>query len=168
VSEASTATWNLIGNPVELAGVDGGNPTDGAKYYLDTWDGYPTARHRFIDQLAAISNPVVLTGDYHAGMLLDVHARPFEAGSPIVAPELMAPPISSLLFSEDVSARTPQLREQINGHGYLKVDVTPDAVLGSFEVLDDVSQVDSPVETRLRVRIDAGSPVAVIEDPPSR
>ena len=79
-AQASTATWNLIGNPVVLGGVDGGNDTDGAAYYLDTWDGYPTARHRFIEQLAAIDNPVVLTGDYHAGMLIDVHERPFEPG----------------------------------------------------------------------------------------
>ena len=39
------------------AGVDGGNAADGAAYYLDTWDGYPTARHRFIDQLAAHRQP---------------------------------------------------------------------------------------------------------------
>ena len=164
VSDASPATWNLIGNPVVLAGVDGGNTTDGAAYYLDSWDGYPTARHRFIDQLARISNPVVLTGDYHAGMLLDVHERPFEEGSPLVAPELMAPPISSALFPDDVSARTPQLRHQINGHGYLKVEVTPSAVAASFQVLDDVQDVDSSITTRLRVSIAAGSPDATVED----
>ena len=44
-------------------------------YYLDTWDGFPDARRRLIEQLAEVDNPVVLTGDYHAGMVLDVHAR---------------------------------------------------------------------------------------------
>ena len=76
----------------------------------------------------------------------------------------MAPPISSPLFPADVTARTPQLRHQINGHGYLKVEVTPDAVAASFEVLDDVQDVDSPITTRLRVSIAAGSPEATVED----
>ena len=163
VSDASPATWNLIGNPVVLAGIDGGDDTDGAAYYLDSWDGYPTARHRFIEQLARLSNPVVLTGDYHAGMLLDVHERPFEEGSALVATELMAPPISSVLFSDDVTERTPQLRNQINGHGYLRVDVTRDEVQAAFEVLDDVADAESGIDTKLRVRIAAGSPEAIVD-----
>ena len=138
-SGSSTATWNLIGNPVVLGGIDGGNDTDGAAYYLDTWDGYPTARHRFIEQLAAIDNPVVLTGDYHAGMLIDVHERPFEPDTAIVATELMSPAISSPLFPADVTERSPQVRRQLNGHGYLVLDVTPDRVHASFRLLDDVS-----------------------------
>ena len=46
--------------PVVLGGVDAGND-DGAAYYLETWDGYPAARLRFIDTLARAANPVVLT-----------------------------------------------------------------------------------------------------------
>ena len=98
-------TWNLLGNPVVLAGVDAGTG-DEPSFYLDTWDGFPDARVRLIGQLAGADNPVVLTGDYHAGMVLDVHERPFE-DTPVVCTELMAPPISSPLFPADVSARTP-------------------------------------------------------------
>jgi alkaline phosphatase D len=158
-SGASTATWNLIGNPVVLAGVDGGNDADGSKYYLDTWDGFPTARHRFIEQLAAIDNPVVLTGDYHAGMVLDVHERPFE-DSALVAPEFMAPPISSPLFPDDVSGRTPQLRQQLNGHGYLTVAVTPDELTVRFQVLADVADPASAIATAATWVVAAGDPDA--------
>ncbi len=157
----STATWNLIGNPVVLAGVDGGNASDGSKYYLDTWDGYPTARHRLIEQLAAVDNPVVLTGDYHAGMVLDVQERPFDEASSIVAPEFMAPPISSPLFPADVSARTPQLHQQHNGHGYLAVDVTPAEVTVRFRLLADVSDAASAIETVSTWTVAAGSPHAM-------
>ena len=160
----STATWNLIGNPVVLAGVDGGNDTDGSAYYLDTWDGFPTARHRLIEQLAQATNPVVLTGDYHAGMVLDVDERPFE-DSPLVAPELMAPAISSPLFPADVSARTPQLRQQINGHGYLTVEVAPDRLTARFRVLDDVADADSPIATLATWAVDAGDPEPRRVDP---
>lgn len=159
----STARWNLIGNPVVLAGVDGGNDADGPGYYLDSWDGYPTARHRFIEQLAQMDNPVVLTGDYHAGMVLDVHARPFE-DSPLVATELMAPPISSLLFSADVSPRTPQLRRQLNGHGYLRVAVTPEQLTAEFRVLADVGDPDSGISTPVTCTIQAGRPEATVTE----
>ncbi|MGK2946987.1 MAG: alkaline phosphatase D family protein [Acidimicrobiales bacterium] len=157
----SSATWNLIGNPVVLAGVDGGSDADGPKYYLDTWDGFPTARHRLIDRLTTVDNPVVLTGDYHAGMVLDVNQRPFEAGSPLVATEFMAPPISSVLFAADVTGRTPQVRQQTNGHGYLTVEVTPDELTVAFRVLDDVADADSAITTAATWAVAAGDPQAV-------
>jgi alkaline phosphatase D len=151
-------TWNLIGNPVVLAGVDGGS--DSSQFYLDTWDGFPTARLRFIEQLAAIDNPVVLTGDYHAGMVLDVHERPFQPETPVVAPEFMAPPISSPLFPADVRARTPHLRQQLNGHGYLTVAVEPEQLTATFCVLDDVGRADSGMDVAATWQVAAGSPVA--------
>ena len=154
--ETSTATWNLIGNPVVLAGVDGG--TDESAYYLDTWDGFPQARRRLIAQLAEVDNPVVLTGDYHAGMTLEVRAEPFDQSSKLVAPEFMSPPISSQLFPADVSARTPQLLEQLNAHGYLTVDVTPEQLSVRFRTLDDVQDPASDIETASVWTVDAGDP----------
>ncbi len=152
-------TWNLLGNPVVLAGVDAG--TDESAFYLDTWDGFPQARERLIAQLADVSNPVVLTGDYHAGMTLDVHATPFDQESAVVAPEFMAPPISSVLFPQDISARTPQLREQINEHGYLTVAVTREQLTATFRVVDDVSDPDTGIRTESTWTVEAGDPVAV-------
>ena len=153
----SAATWNLIGNPVVLAGIDAG--INDSQYYLDTWDGYPEARKRFIAELATASNPVVLTGDYHAGMTLEVRATPFDQDSELVAPEFMAPPISSALFSADVTKRTPQLLEQINAHGYLVVDVTPERLTATFRTLDDVTDPDTAISTAATWQVEAGSPV---------
>ncbi len=151
-------TWNLLGNPVVLAGVDGG--TDTSAFYLDTWDGFPQARKRLIAQLAEVDNPVVLTGDYHAGMVLDVHATPFDQTSKIVAPEFMSPPISSILFPQDVSARTPQLRQQLNDHGYLLVDVSPEHLKVAFRCLADVTDPDTAITTKSSWVVDPGDPVA--------
>ena len=151
-------TWNLLGNPVVLAGVDAGGGS--SAFYLDTWDGYPEARIRLIEQLAASTNPVVLTGDYHAGMVLDVHATPFDQGSKVVAPEFMAPPISSPLFDADVSKRTPQLRQQLNSHGYLGVTVTPDLLTAHFKVVADVNDAASKVTEAATWQVQAGDPVA--------
>jgi alkaline phosphatase D len=152
-------TWTLLGNPVVLAGIDAGT-ADTPSYYLDTWDGFPDARIRLISQLAGSSNPVVLTGDYHAGMVLDVHERPFE-DTPVVCTELMAPPISSPLFDADVTARTPQLRQQINAHGYLAVTVEPERLTADFEVLDEVTDPTSGISTAATWEITPGNPRAV-------
>ena len=149
-------TWNLLGNPVVLAGVDGG--TDSDAYYLDTWDGFPQARERLIAQLAKVDNPVVLTGDYHAGMVLDVHAKPFDQESDLVAPEFMSPPISSTLFSADVSRRTPQLRQQINEYGYLTVEATPDRLTTRFRTVTDVKDPKSAITTAATWTVDPGDP----------
>ena len=154
----SEATWNIVGNPVALSGIDGG--TDASAFYLDCWDGYPEARLRFLDTLAQVDNPVVLTGDYHAGMVLDAHRRPFEPDSDVIATEFLSPPISSALFPADVSARTPQLRQQINAHGYLTVTVEPDRLTAAFRILEDVANADSAIRTEATWHVDSGSPRA--------
>ena len=152
-------TWNLVGNPVVLAGVDSGAADGDAAYYLEVWDGFPQARNRLTEQLAGSSNPVVLTGDYHQGMVLDVHRTPFDMSSEVVAPEFMAPPISSVLFGQDVSPRTPHLREQLNSHGYLSVEVTPDRLTASFQVVADVTDAASAVTTASTWTVDVGDPI---------
>jgi alkaline phosphatase D len=157
----SRGAWNIVGNPVVLSGIDAG--TDTSAYYLDCWDGYPQARTRFLDALAGVDNPVVLTGDYHAGMVLDVQQQPFERDSDVIATEFLSPPISSVLFSADVTARTPQLRQQINAHGYLTVAIQPDQLTATFRVLDDVTNADSAIRTEATWRVDPGTPRAVAQ-----
>jgi phosphodiesterase/alkaline phosphatase D-like protein len=110
--------------------------------------------------LAEADNPVVLTGDYHAGMVLDVNERPFE-DTPVVCTELMAPPISSPLFAADISARTPQLRQQINAHGYLAVTVERERLTADFQVLDDVADPASAIRTAATWDVTPGEPRAV-------
>jgi alkaline phosphatase D len=158
-TSASTARWNVVGNPVALSGIDGG--TDRSAFYLDSWDGYPDARVRLLEALADIDNPVILTGDYHTGMVLDARQRPFEPDTDVVATEFLSPPISSVLFPADVSARTPQLRQQINAHGYLTVTVERDRLTTAFRVLDDVTDARSAVRTAATWQVDAGRPRAV-------
>ena len=149
--------WNLLGTPVALAGIDAGQG-DETVHFLDLWDGFPVARQRVIDLLAEVDNPIVLSGDYHQGMVLDVNEAPFESGSALVAPEFMAPPISSVLFSDPVAGRTPHLREQLDGHGYLLIEATPDKVLAEFKMLDDVSDPDTAIATASSWQVDPGDP----------
>jgi alkaline phosphatase D len=159
-SSAGGVAWNVIGNPCCLAGIDGGDASAGSAYYLDSWDGFPSAQARFIGQLAGIDNPVVLTGDYHQGMVLEVRERPFDQASALVATEFMAPPISSVLFGADISARTPQLRQQFNNHGYLTVDIEPERLTARFRILANVGDAASPIATGATWQVNPGDPNA--------
>lgn len=154
-------TWNLIGNPVVVAGVDAGDAAS-ERFYLETWDGYPQARRRFLERLAAddVPNPVVLTGDYHAGMVNDVRLDPEAADSPVIATELLSPPLTSILFDADIRPRNPHVKHFFGRHGYLKVTVEPDQLRADFRVVDDVTDPDTGVSTESSWRIDAGSPSA--------
>lgn len=152
-------TWNLLGTPVALAGIDTGSG-DEPSFFLDLWDGYPVARQRLIDLLAEVDNPVVISGDYHQGMVLDINEVPFDTDSTLVATEFMAPPISSVLFSAPVAERTPQLRQQLDGHGYLVIDATPEAVTAEFRMLADVGDPDSAISTDATWQVEPGDPEA--------
>ena len=64
-----------------------------------------------------------------------------------------------MLFGQDVSPRTPHLREQLNNHGYLAVEVTPDQLTARFQVVADVTDAASAVTTASTWVVDAGDPV---------
>ena len=75
----------------------------------------------------------------------------------------MSPAISSPLFPDDVTGRSPQVRRQLNGHGYLTLEVTPEQRTAWFRVLDDVADPASAIATPLACTIEAGSPQATID-----
>jgi alkaline phosphatase D len=139
--------WNLVGSPTLVAGVDLG-PPGRPGYYLETWDGYPAERARVIERLARpdVANPVVLSGDWHAGMVNDVHLVPGDVTTPVVAPELMTPPISSPLY-EVARAQNPHVHHVVDRHGYLILQVEPSRLTATFRVLDDVRRPDSGIST---------------------
>jgi hypothetical protein len=89
-----------------------------------------------------------------------VHREPFFTGSDLIATEFMAPPISSVLFSQDVSPRTPHLRQQIDKHGYITVAVEPERLTTTFRVVDDVADAKAPIRTESTWEVGAGDPRA--------
>jgi alkaline phosphatase D len=93
-------------------------------------------------------------------MVLDVHRTPFDPDSEVVCTELMAPPISSVLFPGDVADRNPQLRQRLDRHGYLAVELTPDRMTARFQVVADVNDPASAVDTAATWVVEAGEPRA--------
>jgi len=139
--EASTATWTVMGNPVMLSGFDASAGEGEPTYYLESWDGYTAERAKVLDLLAAVDNPIVLTGDFHASFVLDALAAD---GTP-VAPEFLATGISSLPFDAP-TAGNPQVRFAEARNGYLVCEVTPESWTTEFRHVVDVWDPESAVE----------------------
>jgi alkaline phosphatase D len=156
-SAAGGVTWNLIGNPTSIAGINSGTAAQ-PQYFLENWTGYPAARQRFLERLGSdeVANPVMLTGDWHAGMVNDVHLDYEDLDSPVAAIELMTPAITSPVDAvpRDVN---PQVRHSIERHGYMTVLVEPERLTAAFKILDDVGRADSGIALESTWQIDAGA-----------
>lgn len=80
----STATWRVIGSQKMLAtvAVNGAlSPTGEYVFDSGTWDGYPADRARMFDLMAG-GNHLVLSGDSHISVAMDVVDDPANEESP--------------------------------------------------------------------------------------
>ena len=137
--------------------------TDQPSLQFDQWDGYPVARERLLDQLAAASNPVILTGDYHAAFTAAA-ARGSDPDTP-VAPEFVTTGLSSkfgdafLPWLDDVVASSPAIG-YANGRqqGYCVCQVEPGSLRVDFRVVDTVDEPAAAIATDASFEVTAGSP----------
>lgn len=165
---SSRATWNFVAQQTVMADVNGGVafglPATGL-YNYDSWDGYWAARDRFVQTLRStgVSNPVVLTGDFHTNLAFDVldawpDPRDFssmaeqtaatkEWSAEVVAAEICAGAVSSPGFfaGDDLVSRagpgtlanTPWAKYgELKTNGVVIHSVTPDADRAQYRVCD--------------------------------
>jgi alkaline phosphatase D len=140
---SSDTLWNILANPIMLAGLNVGT-AEQPEITRDAWAGYPATRARLLEAVteSQVSNPVVVTGDWHASFVLDVTAEP---GGPTVMPEFLASSISTVLFDTDYRPNNPQVRYFVAEHGYGLVTVTPEQLRCDFRYISDVWDPDSPI-----------------------
>jgi alkaline phosphatase D len=155
---ASASTWNVLAQQtiVSPSGIPVG-PTE--LFNLDQWDGYPAARERLLDVLAATANPVIITGDIHASAVADVRRD-----DEVVAVELVGTSLSSSfpdalveLFeaaAENAGAKMADARHR----GYVLCELTADTFRADYRVVDSVLEPSSPISTSSSWQIDAGTP----------
>jgi alkaline phosphatase D len=160
----STARWTLFGQQTLFAHFDqsGDGPL---AYWADGWNGYPQARARLLETLAQrkTSNPVILSGDFHAFLVNDVTARPEDPGSPIVATELVTTSISSVGPPQSSFDRwrseNPNVRlARGDQRGYLRVTIRPEQLGADLVAVDDVTREDSGVHVLASFDINNGEP----------
>jgi alkaline phosphatase D len=154
-ASAEGVAWRLIGQQVVFAPL----ARPGARVNPDAWDGYPAARTRLLDALTErrIGDVLVLSGDVHSSWGMDVPRDPFSpegydpaTGRGSLAVELVAPAVSSapLGSHEELRARYAVTREShphvrfqdLDGRGYLLVDVTPERVRAEWWFVEGVER----------------------------
>lgn len=148
---ASSARWLLLGNQVMLAPLPAVNVAGGLGVNASQWDGYPTERDRLYDLLrrrGRSSNVAVLTGDLHSSWASDL-----PVGAEFVAPSVttdsfadtVLPPMPGaaavarrLLLWQNRHVRMGDMKR----HGYVTVDVTPEAVQADWWHVDTITRRD--------------------------
>jgi alkaline phosphatase D len=165
---SSRGQWNILVQQTLMAQASQLpviHPGDG-RFWTDGWDGYPAARRRLLDQLAARrpSNPIVISGDVHtfyAAELRPDFDRPPSSGNPVVATEFCGTSITSnsrpQSRTERYLADNPHIKfGRSDVRGFATVDVTAGHAATQFHALDDVHRIDSGISTIARFIVENG------------
>ncbi|MEM9387862.1 MAG: alkaline phosphatase D family protein [Pseudomonadota bacterium] len=170
----STSTWNVIAQQVMLMQWDVAlTKAFGGAYNADAWDGYPAARQRLLNFIAAArpNNPIVLSGDIHSAWAADLKHDFSDANSQILGAEFVCTAITSRfpdalspLLGLTVSAGNPHIRYFEGRHrGYCVCDVDDTRWRTDFQAVErsadpvlTVANPDLPVRTIASWAIRAG------------
>lgn len=187
---ASTATWRLLANPSVLGQVWSDRlpasvrpvlaevkliRNDGEGADFDQWDGYPVERDHLLRHLTdhGIDSVVVLSGDVHVSLALEVRRDPFDPASPPVAVEFVTtsltsqnvdekmgwpPRTESIPIEQAMVEALPHLRWcELDSHGYVVVDVTRKRVIGEWWHVDTVLRPSTTERCAARWMVERGT-----------
>ena len=171
---ASRTRWNVIAQQTLMAQLDHLSG-DEQIFWTDSWDGYPGARNRILREIAerGVSNPVVITGDWHSTFVNDLKPDFDDAAAPVVATEFVG---TSICSGGDVTGFAgyqryygPKAALPENDHikffngdrrGYVLCRVTPEQWETDLRMVSTVSEADAPVSTYASFVVENGSPGA--------
>ena len=147
---SAKARWTIVAQQTLMAEL--ARPAEGEhRFWMDGWDGYPNARRRLLDSIAAHKprNPVVIGGDRHAFFVADLKRDFAQAREPVLASEFVGTSITSQGPSaasvRPVRSRPIRSSSTRRGdkRGYATAELTAARCTIGFEALDDEKQKDS-------------------------
>jgi alkaline phosphatase D len=167
---APGGTWQVLAQQVLFANMEWRSfpwmqSAEAGAVNLDAWDGASAARNRVMNMFAPAANPVVLTGDVHMGLALELKENWAEAKSRCLGVEFVGTSISSggdgvaaLENKEALHAQNPHLKFSGGERGYTRHTVTPKQWQADFRAVDKVSTPGAPALTRKSLVVEAGRP----------
>jgi alkaline phosphatase D len=195
--ERSTAAWRLLANSsvmgqtwspgisadlwpalrsLKLVGANGGPDRD-------QWDGYPVERDRLL-QLLADRDVVVLSGDVHVALALELRRDGAAAESEPAAVEFVTASLTSQNLDEKMGwgyrqGSLPveeQLRRVLQGirwcdldsHGYLVVDVTRERVRAEWWFVNGVRAPTRDEQLAMTATVERGTTRLMLEPPAAK
>jgi alkaline phosphatase D len=161
-------TWNVLAQGQLVAQLRQKTRTGEAGFWTDGWDGYPAARQRLIDAMAAtrLANPVFIGGDIHSFWVTDLKSDFEDARSATVATEFVGTSITSDPPPYGLIAATlpdnPHVRYFESRHrGYVMVDLDRDRMLSRLRIISDRADPKATVTTLKQFVVPSGAPGAI-------
>lgn len=156
--------WNLLAQQTLMARHNLRDPAQGGgRYWTDGWDGYPAARSRLLNDLAAaqVPNAVMLGGDVHANHVAGLRADFDRPDTPLLASEFCGTSISSNGGSQQrltqALAHNPHfLHSRSDQRGYVRFDLKAGLLQAELRGVVDAWNAQSPVQTQARFVVEAG------------
>lgn len=161
---ASGAQWNILAQQTLMAQLDR-KLGEGRQFWTDGWDGYPAARRRLLETIAArgLRNPVVIGGDVHMNWVADLKPDFDDPKSPVVASEFCGTSITSQGASQKMVDAL--LRENTHFHygrsdrrGYVRASIAGGRFNADLIGLETVKKPESPAEVLARFVVEDGRP----------
>jgi alkaline phosphatase D len=159
----SQARFTLIAQQTLVAPIDS-KPGPGERRWTDGWDGYPAARRRLLDGLAAKRNPIVLGGDVHAFWVSDLEADFSDPASKVIASEFVGSSITADSGQKQAEAdailtENPHLRfADVERHGYLTLELLPDRARADLKAVSDITDPQATLSTIASFVVEDGRP----------
>lgn len=162
----SRARWQVLAQQVMVAPFDRA-PDETVVTSMDQWSGYPSARDRLLESVAARApgRTVALTGDIHSNWVNDLNAGFDRPDRPVVATEFVGTSITSGGDGSDewsgfapARSQNPHVQWQNSRRGYVRCHVTADDWVADYRTVPFVTRPDAPVSTASSWRCENGRP----------
>jgi alkaline phosphatase D len=159
---SSRSRWTIVAQQTRVAQWDE-LPGPGRKAWTDSWDGYPAARRRFLEALAARPNAVVIGGDIHA---FNVNALKVDFDSPS-APVIGSEFVGTSITSQGWAQQTTDRLRADNAHvlladsshrGYVRMELTPGLLKADLRAMESVATADAACKTLASFVVEDGHP----------
>jgi alkaline phosphatase D len=161
---ASRAGWHIVAQQTLMArfGVGKGSAR---RYWTDGWDGYPAARRKLLESVAAqrLANPVVIGGDVHHHAVADLKLDFDDPRSPVVASEFCGTSITSQSRAQKEldAARedNPHVRLADGRYrGYVRVELDARRLRADLRAMDSVQTREAGCSTLASFVVEDGRP----------
>lgn len=160
----SPAVWNVLAQQVMMGMVDLASGVD-KRYSMDQWCSAAAERMKLMKWIAErkVTNPIVLTGDIHSNWANDLRVDDRDGEAPVVAAEFVGTSISSggngIAVPKNLDTllgENPFVKFHNRQRGYVRCTVTPKVWKADYQIVEEVTKPDGPVETKASFAIEAG------------
>ena len=160
----SRAGWNIIAQQTLMAQFAAGAGEE-RRYWTDGWDGYPAARRKLLESVAAhrLANPIVIGGDVHFHAVADLKPDFDDPGSPVVASEFCGTSITSQARSQRsldaARADNPHVKlADGRQRGYVRMELRARRVHADLRAMDSVRSPEAGCSTLASFVVEDGRP----------